>query len=704
MVIWLVVLVNAAFAYWQEYRAEQATAALEGLLPAYARALRGGQETQVHAWEIVPGDVLILAQGDNISADARVVEQFGLRANQANLTGESIASVKTAAASVRVDLSDLERPNLIFAGTSVSSGTGRAVVYSTGSATQFGRIARLTQAPAEGPSLLEQRLLRLTRSLSIGAIGLGTIVFFVGTLEVGIPQLEAFLLAVGIVVATIPEGLRPILTLTLAIAVQRLAQNGVLIKKLATLETLGKTSVICTDKSGTLTYNQMMVRDVWVAGQELDVTGSGYEPAGEITPVPSGLPIDAAYRLLLTAAILCNNARLLPPNEERPRWGVLGDQTEGALRVLALKGGINEEGVRQNYPRVHELPFDATRKRMSTIHRTGQGELVFVKGAPREVLQQCSHIQLTGSAVPLDEQARQTVMAANDNYARRARRVLALAYRNMPARRGRYKPETVECELIFLGLAAMMDPPRPEVVMALKSCREAGIRTVMITGDYGLTAESLARRVGMLAAEQPRILTGGEVDAMTDEELAGVLDGEILFARMAPEHKLRVVAAFQARGDVVAVSGDGVNDAPALRRADIGFVMGLSGTDVAREAADAVLTDDNFAAIVNAIAEGRTVFDNIRKFLTFIMSSNVTEVVPFALAALFDIPLALTVVQILAMDLGTDLLPALALGLERPEPEVMRNPPARREQPLVNGRLLRRALWIGGLETLLCYA
>lgn len=702
-VIWTVVILNALFAFLQEYRAEQATASLEGLLPVYARLVRDGREVQVPAVDVVPGDLLVLAQGDNIPADARLVEQFGLRANQANLTGEAMASTKTAEASLRPDLTELERPNLVFAGSSVVSGTGRAVVVATGQTTQFGRIARLTEAPRVEASLLEQRLLKLSRNLSIAAVALGVGVYFVATTDVGIPEVEALLLAVGILVATIPESLRPVLTLTLAIAVQRLAGEGVLVKKLATLETLGKTSVICTDKSGTLTYNQMMVREVWTGGRTFDVAGRGYEPEGEIMPAPDG-PASVDFDLLATASLLCNNARLLPPTEERPRWSVLGDQTEGALRALALKAGLDEDEARARYPRVHELPFDAARKRMSTVHATPEGELAFVKGAPREVLARCSRVRLEGEDRPLDETLRAQIMAANDEYARQSRRILALAMRPLPSQHGRLTPETVERDLTFLGLAAIMDPPRPEVVEAVRTCREAGIRLIMLTGDYGLTAESLARRVGMLVEAQPRILTGAEVDAMSDEALRDALDEEIVFARMAPEHKLRIVAAFQARGDVVAVSGDGVNDAPALRKADIGFAMGLSGTDVAREAADVVLTDDNFGSIARAIAEGRTIHDNIRKFLTYIMSSNVVEIVPFLLTAMFNIPLALTVAEILVIDLGTDLLPALALGLERPEPEVMRNPPPRREQPLLSGRVLRRALWIGAVETILCYA
>jgi magnesium-transporting ATPase (P-type) len=706
IVIWIVVLVNAAFSFWQEYRAERAVAALKQLLPAYARVIRDGGERLIPAGEVVPGDVLVLAEGDNIPADARVVEEYGLRTNNANLTGEAVPARKIAEASLREGLTEVERPNLIFAGTSVVSGTGRAVVYGTGMLTQFGRIANLTQAVEEGPSPLQQHMLRVTQIVSFAAIGIGAIVSLVGLLDVGIPGIEALTLGVGVIVAAIPEGLLPTVTLSLAMAVQRLAGRGVLVKKLAAVETLGATSVICTDKSGTLTQNQMTVRRVWVGGQRLNISGAGYEPKGEFSPSPAGTSVEGDLNFLLGAAMLCNNSRLNPPSPERPQWTCLGDQTEAALRVLALKGGVSEHALDSLYPRVHELPFDARRKRMSTIHRATQvngSEIAFVKGAPKEVLQLCTHILVHNEVRPLDTATRATIIAANDDYARGALRVLALARRELPARTGAYTVESVEQGLTFLGLAAMMDPPRPEVAEAVKTCRSAGIRMVMITGDYGLTAESVARRVGMFNGAPPLILSGAEVDAMSDAKLQTMLDKQVIFARMAPDHKLRLVAAFQARGDVVAVVGDGVNDAPALRKADIGIAMGASGTDVARQAADVIITDDNFAAIAVAVEEGRTVYNNLRRFLTYIFASNVPEIMPFILMALLNIPLALTVTQILAIDLGTDLLPALALGADKPEPDAMRRPPRKRDQPLLDRSLLYRAIWLGAIETALCY-
>lgn len=718
VIIWIVVLVNAGFSYVREYRAEQAIAALRQLLPGYARVVRSGSEVRIPSSEIVPGDILILAEGDNIPADARVIEEYGIRVNNSTLTGEAVPARKTADASLREGISEVERPNLIFAGTSVVSGTGRAVTYATGMLTQFGRIARLTQAVREEPSQLQKELLHLTRRLSLVALILGVIVFATGITDVALGTSEAFLLAIGIIVATIPEGLPATVTLSLAMAVQRLAQQGVLVKKLAIVETLGTISVICTDKSGTLTQNQMTVRQIWAAGKEFSVSGVGYEPRGEIRPSPSHQPFENDLRGLLTAATLCNNARLTPPSPERPQWSCLGDQTEAALRVAAIKGGIDEDLLNIAYPRLHEIPFDARRKRMSTIHRLSRPDpslpaaaigqqIAFIKGAPREVLSLCTHILLNGEVVPLDARRLAEIQEANDKYARAVLRVLALARREVAQRPGGYTPERIETDLTFLGLMAMMDPPRPEVMEAVKTCRQAGIRMVMITGDYGLTAESLARRVEMLTRPDPLILTGAELDQLNDFELQSMLEKEVIYARMAPEHKLRLVAAYQHAGEVVAVTGDGVNDAPALRKADVGIAMGVIGTDVAKEAADIILTNDNFAAIVRAVEEGRAVFDNLRKFITYIFSSNVPEVLPFILTDLFTplrLPLALQVKQILAIDLGTDLLPALALGTEQPEPDVMKRPPRRRTQPLVDRSLLGRAfLWLGLIETVLCY-
>ena len=706
LAIWGVVVINAVFSFWQEFRAQKAMEVLRDLLPRYARVVRDGKESQVLAADVVPGDVLVLSEGDNISADARVVEEFGLRVNNTTLTGDAMPARRSAEASLRDDLSDLEQPNLVFAGTSVVSGTGRAVIHSTGMTTQFGRIVRLTQAVRDEPSPLQREMRRMTRRISIVAVAVGVVVFGLVTIELAFPRFEAFLLAIGIIVAAVPEGLAPTVTLSLAIAVQRLAQKAVLVKKLAIIETLGEISVICTDKSGTLTENQMTIREIWVGGERVRVGGTGYEPKGDFTPDLRGRPPQADLAALLTAATLCNNSRLIPPTPERPHWTCLGDQTEAAMRVLAMKGGIHEATAAAAYPRIHEIPFEARRKRMSTIHRNEMGATAFVKGAPREVLSLCSKIQIHGEVLPLGEEQRAQVLRIHDDFARRALRVLALARRDLPPRApGGYAADRVEQDLTFLGLVGMMDPARPEVAGAIERFRGAGVRMIMITGDYGLTAESVARRIGMITGPQPLILTGAEVEAMSDGELAARLASpEVIFARMAPDHKLRLVDCLQTSGEVVAVVGDGVNDAPALRKADIGIAMGQIGTDVAKEAADVIITNDNFAAIASAVEEGRAVYANLRKFITYIFASNIPEILPFLLTSALNIPLALSVGHLLAIDLGTDILPALALGAERPEADVMDRPPRRRGSPLLDGPTLGRAfLWLGLLEAALCY-
>ena len=705
-IIWGIVLINTTLSFWREYRAEQAIEKLREILPSFTHIMRDGIENYIPTSDVVPGDVLVMAEGDNIPADARVIEEYGLRTNNATLTGEAIPARKMADPSYQTGISELEQPNLIFAGTSIASGTGKAVVYATGMMSQFGRIAHLTQTIEEEPTPFQKELNKLSKVTAWVALLIGVVVATVSYFSLGFELREVTLLALGIVVAVIPEGLVATLTLSLAIAVQRLAQKGVLVKKLSTVERVGLVSVICTDKSGTLTQNQMTVRDIWVAQKRIKVTGVGYEPQGNFIPEPEGKVWEQDLLCLLEAAACCNNARINPPSLEHPTWTSLGDQTEAALKVVAMKADMTDDALRRIIPRVHEIPFDARRKRMTTIHRETNREIAFVKGAPREVVQLCTKILINEEILPLTNELRAEILAVNDDYARGALRVLALARRELPLRAGSYALDRVEADLTFLGLMAMMDPPRPQVERAVQVCRQANIRIVMITGDYGLTAESLARRVGMLTAERPIILTGAELDEMSDAALHQLLDKEVIFARMAPEHKLRLVSAFQQRGEVVAVTGDGVNDAPALRKADIGVSMGIVGTDVAKEAADIILTQDDFGAITTAIEEGRAIYDNIRKFITYIFSSNVPELMPFIITANFPLmPLALNVRQILAIDLGTDMFPALALGIEKPEPDVMKRPPRPRNQPLIDRGLLWRAFgWLGLIEAVLCFA
>ncbi len=702
--IWIVVVINAAFSFWQEFRAEKAADALKMLLPQFARVVRDGQEAKIPAEELVPGDLIVLSEGDHVSADARLVEESEMRVDLSTLNGESAPARRTAEASLREGLSVIERPNLVFAGTAVSAGTGRAVVFATAMNTEFGKIARMTQTVEEDLSPLQREVNRVTRFVTAMALGIGVLLFVLSIFILGRPLAEGFVFSVGMVVAFVPEGLLPTVTLSLAMGVQRMAKRNALIKKLSSVETLGSCTVICTDKTGTLTQNEMTVREAWLAGQRLTTTGVGYEPAGEFVAAPGSRPVAPAdLRELLLAAVLCNNAKLVPPHDEKG-WGVLGDPTEAALLVAGAKAGVAYAEAAKEYGRLRELPFDSARKRMSTIHPRGRDEVAFVKGAPKEVLSLCTSILEGGVEVPLTREKRDEILAANDAYARNALRVLAVARRTLPERPNGYTIAWVEQDLTFLGLLAMQDPPRPEVAAAVDKCRRAGIRIIMITGDYGLTAESIARRVGMVR-EGARLVTGAELDAMSETDLKDALGGEVIFARAAPEHKLRVVTALKDMGEIVAVTGDGVNDAPALKKAHIGVAMGIAGTDVAKEAASMILLDDNFASIVNAIEEGRAVYANIRKFTTYIFTSNTPEAWPVILQMVFNVPLALTVMQILAVDLGTDLVPALALGTEKPEPGLMDRPPRRSTERLVDRHLIVRAfVWLGSLQTALCFA
>lgn len=708
--IWLVNLINGAFSFWQEFKAEKATEALKRLLPTYVRVLRNGEEQRILAEELVPGDVVLIAEGDRISADARLVQESELRVDQSTLSGESHPVRKTSEVVSRKDLSRAEINNLIFAGTTVAAGTGKAVVFATGMDTEFGKIAHLTQTVSEELSPLQKEMGRVTKIVTVLAVGVGVSFFALAILIAGVSLTESFIFSLGMIVAFVPEGMLPTVTLSLAMGVQRMARRHALIKRLSAVETLGSTTVICTDKTGTLTQNEMTVREIWVAGRPVTVSGVGYDPVGQFLSSKNPIQVsqEKDLRQLLAAAALVNNSRLLPPSEENAHWTILGDPTEAALRVAAVKGGIDLEAEEKQQPRLRELPFESRRKRMSTVHRMKDGRRVYCKGAPKEVLALCTRILIDGREAPLEEAHREQITTAMDQYARDGLRVLAVSQRELPPAEGRgtvsaeYTPEEIERDLTFLGLMAMMDPPRPEVAEAVTKCHTAGIRIIMITGDYGLTAETIARRIGIIRSTTPRIVTGVELDGTTEEALREALRGEVIFARVSPEHKLRVVSALKDQGEIVAVTGDGVNDAPALKRADIGVAMGIAGTDVAKEAADMILTNDNFASIVDAVEEGRAVYANIRKFAMYVFNSNMAEAVPFVFF-LFSggrIPLPLTVMQVLSIDLGTDMVPAIGLGSEAPEAGLMQRPPRSQREPLLtSGILVRALLWYGMIES-----
>ena len=701
----VVVFVNAIFSFWQEFKAEKAIEALKKMIPSYARVIREGKEEKVPTSDIVPGDIIIIEEGDNIPADARLIEAEELRVNNSAFSGESKLSHKMSEGfQDGKDFLWLEMPNLIFAGTSVASGMGKAVVIATGMSTEIGKIAYLTQTIKEELSPLQKEVNRVSRLIAVISLVMGFVFFFVGMTFTKMSLLASIMFAIGIILANVPQGLMPTLTLALSMAVLRMAKKHALIKKLSSVETLGCTNVICTDKTGTLTTNQMSVKKIWIDDKIIDVTGSGYEPAGSFSYEGNALSADSlradSLDLLVRTGILCNTAKLVFPSEAQKYWSVIGDPTEGALLTLAQKAGFDNEEERQKYPTQRRFPFDSVRKRMSCINKLGDGSFcVFAKGAPKEILELSSRIILGKNIISLTSEKKSEIMSRIDDFAKDGLRVLGFAYRGFVAKDvSDMTAQAAEEDLIFIGATAMYDPPRPEVKDAVSLCKKAGIRVVMITGDYQITALSIARQVGIISSDDPEVITGIDFGNLTDEQLKDkLIKKEVVFARVNPEHKLKVVNLFKELGNIVAVTGDGVNDAPALKRADIGVAMGLRGTDVAKESAEMVLIDDNFASIVAAIEEGRAVFDNIKKFITYIFAHLVPEAIPYVFYVLFKLPVPITVMQILAIDLGTETLPALALGIEKPEPGIMELPPRPRKKGVIDKIVLFRGYIVLGL-------
>jgi sodium/potassium-transporting ATPase subunit alpha len=670
-----VVIINGIFSFWQEYKAERAVEALRQLLPQKVKALRAGEIVGLLASELVPGDIVLLEEGDFVPADCRLTEVFGLRVNLSTVTGESLAKARTAEPSS--EESPLQARNVVLAGTSVVSGQGRGVVYATGMRTEFGRIAHLTQTAGETVSPLQREIARLSRIVAGLATGMGVLLFFAGQ-AMGLPTWENLLFAIGIIVANVPEGLLPTVTLSLAMATQRMARRNALVRHLPAVEALGSTTVICSDKTGTLTQNRMSVQRLWIGG--------AFMPRSDL---PTRAHVLQEHRQLFINAALCHNLKAV---EEAGRQALLGDPMEIALAEI----GREIAGDLTAFSRIDEIPFDTDRKRMSVLAETPHGRMLYCKGALESVLTSCRFIHLDAGLAPLDPAARTRLLAAQDEMAGAGLRVLAFAHRAVDEAGS----PGDEQDMILAGLIGLEDPPRAEVPDAIARCHTAGIRIIMVTGDHPRTGVAIARQIGLIRSEQPLVVDGEQLRLMSPTQLQLALDApEILFARVAAEQKMRIVEALKKKGEIVAVTGDGVNDAPALKTADIGIAMGISGTDVAKEAADIILLDDNFASIVAAIEEGRAVFENIRKFLTYILSSNIPELVPYLAFVLFRIPLPLTIIQILAVDLGTDMLPALALGAEKPDPAVMQRPPRAPTERLLSWGLIARAyLFLGVLE------
>ncbi len=673
-----VIVVNGIFSFWQEYRAEQAVAALRQLLPQKVQALRGGEVVELLASALVPGDIVVLEEGTLVPADCRLIEASALRVNTATVTGESLPKARSIEPSA--EDSSLYAKNVVLAGTAVVSGQARAVVYATGMHTEFGRIAHLTQTAGSASSPLQREIARLSRIVAALATGMGVALFFIGQ-AMGLPTWENLLFAIGIIVANVPEGLLPTVTLSLAMATQRMARRNALVRHLPAVEALGSTTTICCDKTGTLTQNRMSVQRLWLGGGFLDF--------GDLAAQPR---LSADKRELFVNAALCHNLKCI--DEE-----LLGDPMEVALAAM----GRQVVGKLADHKRIDEIPFDTDRKRMSVVCDGPHGRMLYCKGAPETVLAACDYVQFDAGIVALDPVARTRLLAAQRQMAEAGLRVLAFAHCALGGDiRGDIRDELPHEErgMTLAGLVGLEDPPRAEVPDAVARCASAGIRIIMVTGDHPHTALAIARQIGLVKTENPIVISGEQLRAISPAHLQLALDAkEIIFARVAAAQKMAIVQALQKKGEIVAVTGDGVNDAPALKTADIGIAMGVSGTDVAKEAADLILLDDNFASIVAAIEEGRAVFDNIRKFLTYILSSNIPELVPYLAFVLFRIPLPLTIIQILAVDLGTDMLPALALGTEKPDPAVMRRPPRARGERLLSWGLLARAyLFLGVLE------
>ena len=697
-----IVAINAVFSFWQEYRASRLVEALRRRLPAAVRVRRDRIEHRIPAREVVPGDVLIVQRGDRVAADARLFRAADLSLDYSSLTGESEAVERTAARSEEAALADAG--NCVLAGTMVLNGSGEGVVFATGGRTVFGQITELTQALYLEPSPLQRELATTARAIAAIAISIGLVFFLSGSFTERLSTKDSFIFGVGILVAIVPEGLLPTVTLALALAVQRMGRHHAIVKRLSAVEALGSTNVICTDKTGTITMNEMTARNLWAGDVHYVVTGWGYELTGSVHPQAAGGPSDEpALAALLRCAVLCNNG--VPPDRQRHRAGV-GDPLDEALLVLAIKGGADPDRERQESPRLREFPFHAERRRMATLHQHGAHQVTYVKGGPIETLAVCDSELRRGDVTPLTEERRRELLQRTDDMSDRGLRVLAFAFRDVDATAQITSAQEAEQALVFLGLIGLDNPVRPQVPAAVARCHSAGIHVVMLTGDYPHTALVVAKESG-IADDSAEPLTGAQVDALDDAGLARLLVERrpTVFARVAPEHKLRLVQAYKRLGQIVAVTGDGVNDGPALKAADIGIAMGRTGTDVAREAADMVLMDDNFATIVHAVEEGRAVFDNIKKFLTYVLTSNMAEAVPFILFVLAGVPLPLTILQVLLVDLGTDMFPAIALGVEPPERGVMRRPPRAATQRIVTPGLLLRALgFLGGLAALLSLA
>ena len=680
----LIVLFAVLLGFAQEYRSERALEALRQMAAPTATALRDGEEVVIPARDIVIGDVILLRSGDKVPADARLIEAINLQIEEAALTGESLPVEKQTEALSGGEWPVAERKNMVYAGTAITYGRGRGVVVATGMATEFGKTAAMLESVATTKTPLQESLDKVGSGLARAALVIVAIIVALGIYR-GQPFMEMLIFGIALAVAAVPEALPAVVTISLALGVQRMVKRNALVRRLPAVETLGSTSVICSDKTGTLTRDEMTVRQVYVAKDLFEVSGAGFEPHGEFTRAGAVVEPPEPLKLLLRAAALTSDARLARSNG---RWQIKGDPTEGALVVLAAKAGLKKIDLEAQFPRVHEVPFSSEAKRMTTLHTSPSGLVAYAKGAPEIILESCASRLTYAGEEMLDPANREALSKTAREMASQALRVLAVAYKSNA------RLEDCEHDMVFVGLVGMIDPPRSEARAAIQQCEQAGIKPVMITGDHPVTAEAVARELGLL--KTGRVITGSELEAMSEPNFERAVEEISVYARVSPAHKLRVVTALQKKDHVVAMTGDGVNDAPALKKADIGIAMGITGTDVSKEAAAMTLTDDNFASIVAAVEEGRAIFNNIKKYLMYLLSSNIGEIGLMLGAALLGLPLPLTAVQILYVNLATDGLPALALAVDPPEEDLMRRPPRNRRTGIFTRPVIVLML-VGGL-------
>ncbi len=682
-----IVIVNAILGVVQEYRAGKAMEALQKMSAPNAKVIRDGKEVSIPSIDLVPGDLVVLETGDYIPADIRLTSTINLKVEEAALTGESVPVEKDANAKLEGDIGLGDQVNSGFMSTLVTYGRGRGIVTATGMDTVIGGIAQMIQGEEQEDTPLQKRLAQLGKFLGIACLVISAIVFGLGLLRKEEP-LTMFMTAVSLAVAAIPEGMPAVVTIVLAMGMQRMAKRNSIMKKLHAVETLGSTSVICSDKTGTLTQNQMTIVRMYTQGQEIDVSGDGYKPEGTliIDGKDVNLTEQPAVARLLEIQALCNDARLEHVTEDGlDEWRVIGDPTEGAMVVAAAKAGIQIDEINKSQPRLQEIPFDSQRKLMTTFHKIKDGQLAaFTKGAPDILIERCTHIMRSdGTVDSITQNDTKEIMDENIALASQAYRVLAMAFKVVSEIPDHPSPEIEEQSLVFTGLVGMIDPPRAEAIEAIKICKSAGIRAVMITGDYRETAAAIARQLGIISSDN-EVLTGTELNQMDDQQLYEAVKTVSVFARVSPEHKVRIVQAMKNNGKITAMTGDGVNDAPALKRADIGVAMGITGTDVTKESADMIITDDNFSSIVSAVEEGRVVYSNIRKFVFFLLSCNVGEVLIIFIAMLLGWNIPLLPIHLLWVNLLTDSFPALALGTEKKEPGLMDIPPRDPNESILN--------------------